>query len=93
MDSFLKLIKSRGGRQVSEAHIRAQTPPDELLLHENARTLRKKQHLLNDEASQSRWHQLTLEDKKVKQRIVRERKGISSKEMSTKPGRDEVHSL
>ena len=78
MDSFLKLIKSRGGRQVSEAHTRVQTPRDELRLHENARTLRKKQHLLNDEASQSRWHRLTLEDKKVKQRIVRERKGVSS---------------
>lgn len=52
--------------------------PHELLLHENARTLRTKRHLLNDETSQSRWHWQTLKDKKVKQRILGERKDISS---------------
>lgn len=62
MDSFLKVIKFKDGRQMSEALIGVQTMPSTLvfLFHKNARPLRKKQHLLNGEPSQSRWHLLEL---------------------------------
>lgn len=61
MDSFLKVIKSKERRRMTEALPTEQTPPQALWLHGRARTWRKKQHILSGEDSQSRWHLLDLQ--------------------------------
>lgn len=77
MDSFLKAIKSKDGRQTREALARVQTMPCALLLHKSARILRKPQHISLVRLPRADGICWIFKDEKVKRRILRERKRVT----------------